>query len=104
MYYVLHSQIFDRVKRERPGHLETILYAIEGDVRKLGLGISDDDCQLLIKEVSVIFHAAASVRFDDPIDDAIIMNTRGTREVVKLVKKMKNLAVCGLKWFDIQDF
>lgn len=59
----------------------------------LGLGINTEDKQLLINEVSIIFHLAATVRFDDPLKDAILMNTRGTRELVDLANKMKNLEV-----------
>lgn len=62
-------------------------------MRILGLGINTEDQQLLINEVSIIFHLAATVRFDDPLKDAVLMNTRGTRELVVLAKKMKNLKV-----------
>lgn len=47
----------------------------------------------MVDNVSIVYHAAASVRFDDPLSDAIIMNTRGTREVVLLAKEMKNIAM-----------
>lgn len=56
----------------------------------MGLGISDADLEK-IKSCSVVFHAAASVRFDDPLKSAIILNTRGTREMCELAKKMPNL-------------
>lgn len=96
-----HFQLFDRIKKEQPGQIEKKLHPIEGDIRELGLGISDEDRNLLIDSVSVIFHAAASVRFDDPVNEAIIINTRGTREVVRLVKDLKNIAVslCIYKLF-----
>lgn len=57
---------------------------------KLKLGISDSDREK-IKSCSVIFHAAASVRFDDPLKSAILLNTRGTRELCELAKAMPNL-------------
>lgn len=64
-----------------------------GDMTELKLGLSDQDYNFLIENVSVVFHVAASVRFDEPIRDATIMNVRGTREIVYLAKKMKNLRV-----------
>ncbi|XP_044764151.1 putative fatty acyl-CoA reductase CG5065 [Coccinella septempunctata] len=64
---------------------------ILGDVMELGLGLSEQDRQLLIEKVSIVFHAAASVRFDDHLTDAILLNTRGTREVCLLAKEMKNI-------------
>jgi len=43
--------------------------------------------------VNIVYHAAASVRFDDTLKDAIFLNTRGTREVAKLALETKNLEV-----------
>lgn len=73
--------------------MEEKLYPMLGDMTKLRLGLSDDDYNYLIENVSVVFHVAASVRFDEPIRDATIMNVRGTREVVVLCKQMKDLKV-----------
>lgn len=64
--------------------------AIDGDCIELNLGISSSDMEKL-KMCSIIFHAAASVRFDDPLKSAILLNTRGTREVCELAKTMPNL-------------
>lgn len=58
----------------------------------LGLGLSPDDREQM-REVSVIFHVAASVRFDDPLQAAILLNTRGTREVVHFAEQLPNLRV-----------
>lgn len=62
---------------------------------ELRLGLSDTDYNFLVENVSVVFHVAASVRFDESIRDATIMNVRGTREVVMLSKQMKQLEVSG---------
>lgn len=86
-------QLFDRLKSERPGSLESKLQAISGDVTELELGMSASDRKLLTDNVSIVFHTAASVRFDDPLHEAIKINVRGTREVVNLTKEMKNIAV-----------
>ena len=56
----------------------------------LNLGISDLDLEKL-KSCSIIFHAAASVRFDDPLKKAVLLNTRGTRETCRLAMTMPNL-------------
>ncbi|XP_067008713.2 putative fatty acyl-CoA reductase CG5065 isoform X2 [Anabrus simplex] len=84
--------LFERLRKNRPDDLEK-LNIIEGDQMELGLGISSDDRQLLKKRVSVVIHAAASVRFDDPVSKAIICNTRGTREMVHLAMEMEKLKV-----------
>lgn len=81
--------MFDKLRDENPEALNKI-EVIEGDVMKLGLGISELDLEKL-KACTVVFHSAASVRFNDPLQEAILMNTRGTREVCKLAQSMTNL-------------
>lgn len=91
-----------------PDAIETKLKPMLGDASQLGLGniliwgkncfhrisfigLSEADKQELIDNVSVIYHAAASVRFDDPLKNAILLNTRGTRETIQLALEMKRL-------------
>lgn len=81
--------MYNKLKQENPQALNKI-HVIEGDAKEINLGISEIDAEKL-KSCSVIFHSAASVRFDDPLKDAILLNTRGTREVCKLAQTMPNL-------------
>jgi fatty acyl-CoA reductase len=48
---------------------------------------------MLEEKVSIVFHSAASVRFDDTLKYATIINARATREVMLLARKMKHLEV-----------
>lgn len=89
-------QLFDLVRSENPSALDKIKL-IEGDASELNLGITPEDRYLLQENVSVVFHAAASVRFDDPLAQAIATNTNSTREVVFLAKGMKKLQVIETK-------
>ncbi|KAG5671330.1 hypothetical protein PVAND_001533 [Polypedilum vanderplanki] len=66
------------------------LVPIEGDVTKNGMALSEESREML-KNVSIIFHSAASVRFDDNLKDAVILNTRGTLETIKFALTLKNL-------------
>ncbi|XP_060533066.1 fatty acyl-CoA reductase 1-like isoform X2 [Cylas formicarius] len=84
--------LFDRLKKENPENLKKIV-PIYGNVTELGLGINSESKKLLIENVNIVYHAAASVRFDDSLRDAILMNTRGTREVVYLALEMERLEV-----------
>lgn len=90
---ILKVKLFDTIKNQKPGLMEEKLLPMLGDMTELRLGLSDEDYDFLVKNVSVVFHVAASVRFDESIRDATIMNVRGTREVVQLAKNMKNLKV-----------
>lgn len=69
------------------------LVAVEGNITELRLGLSGEDYTNIAQTVSVVFHVAATVRFNEPLTEAIFMNTRGTREVVNLCLQMKQLAV-----------
>jgi fatty acyl-CoA reductase len=80
------------LKRECPESLKKLV-PVSGDCMELGLGLSPSDRQMLEEKVSIVFHSAASVRFDDTLTYATIMNTRGTREVMLLARNMKNLKV-----------
>lgn len=66
------------------------MVAVEGDVGALGLGLSPETLERLTN-VSIIFHSAASVRFDDILKSAIILNTRGTHEVIKFALTLEKL-------------
>ncbi|XP_050438687.1 putative fatty acyl-CoA reductase CG5065 [Adelges cooleyi] len=85
--------LFEKLRNEKPGLAEKKLFPIEGDITEPQLGLSDVDYRMLSENVSVVFHAAATVRFDEPLREAIIKNVRGTREVVQLGKQMKRLKV-----------
>jgi fatty acyl-CoA reductase len=43
------------------------IIGIEGDMLDPGLGISDENKELLAEKVHIVFHSAATVRFDEPL-------------------------------------
>ena len=53
-----------RVKEET---LREKVTCVVGDITQPRLGLSDTDRQVLIDNVSIVFHSAASVKFDDPL-------------------------------------
>jgi fatty acyl-CoA reductase len=69
------------------------LVGISGDVSMTDLGLSTANRQLLADRVSIVFHAAATIRFDQPLKHAVLLNTRGTKFVLELAQEMKNLEV-----------
>ncbi|RZC42435.1 NAD binding 4, Sterile and/or Epimerase domain containing protein [Asbolus verrucosus] len=84
--------LFDSVRASDPDALQKVK-AVTGDVMELDLGLSAEDRRLLIDEVGIVVHCAASVRFDDPLHKAVIMNVRGTRELARLALEMKKVEV-----------
>ncbi|KAK3917437.1 Putative fatty acyl-CoA reductase [Frankliniella fusca] len=89
---LLDVPLFGRLRAERPGALSKVV-VLPGDITELALGLSPEHQALLRQEVSVVFHVAASVRFDDPFQKAVFTNLRSTREVVALARAMPQLKV-----------
>nr|BBD13399.1 fatty acyl-CoA reductase [Hyphantria cunea] len=85
------SHCFDRLRSEKPEIFGSKVFVVSGDVMEPGLGLSPENRELLINEVDIIFHIAASVRFDDPLKYAIRMNLKGTLDTIALAKEVKKL-------------
>ncbi|XP_026465053.1 fatty acyl-CoA reductase 1-like [Ctenocephalides felis] len=88
---ILDNPLFDTIRQINPKALDKV-QAITGDVSELRLGLDKEDRKKILG-CHVVFHAAASVRFDDPLKQATLMNTRGTRELMELMLEMPNLVV-----------
>jgi len=84
--------IFKRIVNEKREVLEK-LTPIYGDVCEVNLGLSEADFQRVICETNIIFHLAATVRFDNPLKVAIHVNLRGTFNLMEVARQMKNLVV-----------
>lgn len=66
---------------------------VAGDVTEPELGISEEDQNLLIHCVSVVFHSAATVKFDEALKLSVTINMLGTKQLVELCHRMHNLEV-----------
>ena len=55
------------------------------------LGISPVDVKTLCESVSVVFHSAATVKFDEALKSAVDMNLKGTMRLIELCRKMERL-------------
>ncbi|KAK3909444.1 Putative fatty acyl-CoA reductase [Frankliniella fusca] len=87
---LLNDPIFDVVRRGGSGALRKVI-AVPGDIASTDLGLSTTDRDLLVEEVSVVFHSAASVKFDEPLKAAVDINLLGTQRMLQLAKHMKKL-------------
>lgn len=85
-------QLFKRLKQEVPKYYHKVS-GISGDCTLFDLGLSINDRKKLINEVNIIFHGAATVRFDEHIRVAMTINVLGTKELLKLAKEVVNLKV-----------
>lgn len=82
--------LFQRMRNEKPQLLKKVI-PMNGDVCLSDLGITDQQRELLINEVHVVFHFAATLRLEAKLKDAIEMNTIGTKKLLDLAREMKHL-------------
>ncbi|CAH1397944.1 unnamed protein product, partial [Nezara viridula] len=71
---MLGKLLFHRLKKEDPIFMER-LKIVPGDVSEPGHGLSSADVEHLIEKVQVVFHTAATVKFDEPLSTATKINS-----------------------------
>ncbi|XP_017000374.2 fatty acyl-CoA reductase wat [Drosophila takahashii] len=84
------DQVFEVLLKKKPHALEHVT-PISGDCSSSDLSISEADRRTLTAEVQVVLHGAASVRFLEPLQQALNINTRAVRLMVQLAKEMRRL-------------
>jgi thioester reductase-like protein len=83
-------QEFASVPKDR---LTKVTY-VEGDMAKAGLGLSTEHRGLLMSShISVVFHIAASVNFQDTLLETMQANAWAAIEVVRLCQAMPDVKV-----------
>ncbi|KAG5327386.1 FACR1 reductase, partial [Pseudoatta argentina] len=87
---LLKLPLYDKLREKHFSSFEKIV-PISGDVSEKGLGLSATDRQILVERVTIIIHAAASVRFNNSLAYTICTNVRATRDICILAQSMKNL-------------
>ncbi|XP_067204593.1 fatty acyl-CoA reductase wat-like [Linepithema humile] len=87
---IFDNPLFDKLKDEQPNFQDRVI-AITGDCNHPNLGISSEDRATLIREVSIVFHIAATVKFNEKLKLAVTINVGGTKDVLNLCKEIPNL-------------
>ncbi|XP_050331154.1 fatty acyl-CoA reductase wat [Bactrocera neohumeralis] len=83
------AKIFKVLHATKP-HMFERLIPIPGDAALPNLGISSEHIALMAN-VSVVFHCAATVRFDEPLPVALKLNVGATYEALLFAEKLQNL-------------
>ncbi|KAK6191389.1 hypothetical protein SNE40_003093 [Patella caerulea] len=89
---LMKCKLFDKLRKEQP-NFERKLQAIEGDIVLPELGLSEKNKQLLIEKINVVFHSAATVRFDEHLRTAVELNVLPVRKIIQLCRQFKSLMV-----------
>lgn len=95
---VLNVPLFDKIRSmDNNGDLLNKIVLIHGDIGEQHLGISDADMKMMLDDetLSIVFHVAATVRFDEPLKKSVIYNLTATKSIVDFGRKLKNLiSIC----------
>ncbi|XP_026489495.2 putative fatty acyl-CoA reductase CG5065 [Vanessa tameamea] len=87
---ILEQPIFSRLRDENPKAFDKIV-PIVGDISELKLGLNAQDEELLTSKVSIVYHVAATIKFNEPLEVAMNINVAGTKRVIELSHRMKNI-------------
>ena len=55
------------------------------------MAMSEEDRSTVTRETNVVFHVAATVKFDEKLSKSIAINVRGTKELMDLAREMEGL-------------
>ncbi|XP_017054595.1 fatty acyl-CoA reductase wat [Drosophila ficusphila] len=78
------ATVFHVLVAEKPQELDKVV-AVPGDVSLPGLGIDPAQVERL-RGVSLVYHCAATVRFDEPLRVALRLNVGGTLEALRFAE------------------
>ncbi|XP_033335416.2 fatty acyl-CoA reductase wat isoform X2 [Megalopta genalis] len=81
--------VYDRLKLERPDFMDKIVM-IESDIAEEDFNVAEEVNDML-KNTNVVFHVAATVRFDEKLRLAVNTNVRVTKRLLLWAKGLPNL-------------
>ncbi|XP_046592784.1 fatty acyl-CoA reductase wat isoform X2 [Neodiprion lecontei] len=87
---IFDDVVYTRLKKEVPKFRHKV-FAVAGDCSVPDLGLSLADKALLIQKVSIVFHVAATVRFDEKLKLAMAINVQAATDIIKLCRSMPQL-------------
>ncbi|KAJ8687688.1 hypothetical protein QAD02_023482 [Eretmocerus hayati] len=87
---LLQQAPFRQLREKYPERLKKLV-VVSGDTTRDGLGIKEEDAEILKKNVTVIVNMAANVRFDLPLKTAVNINTKSAFNVIAFAKQCKQV-------------
>ena len=94
---VLASPVFDELAAQRGDEWTNFardrLVPVAGDVSQPQLGLADADLDRLHSCVDIVINAAASVVFDEPIDQALLHNVRSVEHVATFARRCRSASL-----------
>ncbi|XP_018619342.1 fatty acyl-CoA reductase 1 isoform X3 [Scleropages formosus] len=89
---MVNCKLFDRLREEHPNFPDKIV-PMSSDLTQPELDVSREDQQTLVDCINIVFHCAATIRFNEPLKDAMQLNVLATQKIMALAHRMKHLEV-----------
>lgn len=86
---IFFKQIYELILMKNPSVFNKITI-INSDLTKDNI-LSEEDRQKLIEEVDVVFHCAATVRFNEKLKQSVKINIKATKYFIDMAREMNNL-------------
>lgn len=95
---LLRAPIFDCI-RAKPNGAELLdkIVVVPGDIGEPNLGISQEDLDKMLADetLSIVFHSAATIKFDEPLKVSVRLNLIATKTIVDFCRNLPNLiSIC----------
>lgn len=84
----MNLQVFEKLSDE----IKAKVLPVVGELSKPKFGLKQEFYDKLIDEVNIVYHVAATIRFNSYLETAIKINLVGTQVVLKFTKGLRNLA------------
>ncbi|XP_072948576.1 fatty acyl-CoA reductase wat-like [Epargyreus clarus] len=89
---IFDDPVFSRLKEEVPKFRHKVV-VVPADCEAAGLGLTLTDRQTLTEKVNIIFHSAATVKFDEHLRAALVTNVEAPLHLLRLARDVKDLKV-----------
>ncbi|XP_072047435.1 fatty acyl-CoA reductase 1-like [Amphiura filiformis] len=89
---LIKCRLFDKLKLEQPNFEDKII-AVSSDMLEPKLGLSEENTNILQQNVNMVFHVAATVKFDEKLDLSLKLNVMSVQKMLRLCEGMKQLEV-----------
>ncbi|KAF7267368.1 hypothetical protein GWI33_019377 [Rhynchophorus ferrugineus] len=86
---LLKNPLFDIIKGRNVDMNK--IKVLTGDVSMPNLGLTDQDLRYLLENIDIVFHSAATVKFNEKLKDAVMLNTLATKHLLEICSEMKKL-------------
>ncbi|RXM30170.1 Fatty acyl-CoA reductase 1 [Acipenser ruthenus] len=87
---MVKCKLFDRVREDNPDFHKKII-PISSELTQPNLAISPKDVETLTACINIVFHCAATIRFDEPLKHALQLNVIATQQLLALARQMQKL-------------